>query len=244
MWCSPALTSFTGGTSRYTGIPVGTLSVDAPLLAMDILFQRRLLQSGHLSWLSRAPTPDLGGLPVSDVGSLDDLGNPEVVCPGMHRTVCIELQLTGLAVNAILEASHVQNLDGVDMAKDLFTQESVALVDDAMVCASAFRLIRHMLREWMRDVIERTDECADVLLMNAYRWISSPAAMLHDPALQRMLLLLMKKIWMQLLAELRSLGAKVKARRRPLETGIPLRPSEVGTPLSTALSSAKFLYPT
>jgi DNA polymerase epsilon subunit 1 len=194
------------------------LSVDSPLLAMDVLLQRRLLQSGHLSWLSEAPTPDLGGLPVNEVGNFEDLSRPEVVSPGMFRTVCIELQLTGLAVNAVLEANHVHQLDGLDIAKDMFAHDSISLADDAMVCASAFRLVRSMLRDLMRDVIESGDESADMLLMNAYRWISSPAALLHDPALQRMLSLLMKKIWMQLLAELRALGAQVMHRRKLLHS--------------------------
>ena len=91
---------------RYASVPVGLLSADAPVLAMDVLMQRRLLQSGHLSWLSSSPRPDLGGLPANDTGGGDELANPELVVPGMYRTVCVELSLTGLAVNTVREPKH------------------------------------------------------------------------------------------------------------------------------------------
>lgn len=194
------------------------LSADARSFSMDILLQRKLLQTGHLSWLSQSPKPDFGGLLFVDNGVTEELKNPELCVPGMHRTVCVELQVMGLAVNTVLESSNVHNLDGIDLGKemvqagsmaDVTNNQSLALADDATLCASAFRLIKLMLRSWMKDVLERNDECADELILNVHRWISSPSSLLHDPALQRMLLLMMKKVWMQLLAELRALGAKV-----------------------------------
>lgn len=194
------------------------LSTDAHLLAMDIQLQRRLLYSGHLSWLSSSARPDFGGLATGENGATHELTNPEFCKPGMYRTVCVELQLTGLAVDTILESSHVHNLDGIDIGKDMvqsssadgsLNQSLTLLADDATMCAAAFRMIKLMIRGWMKDVLEGNDECADALLMNSHRWISNPASLLYDPALQRMLLLMMKKVWMQLLAELRALGAKV-----------------------------------
>ncbi|KAL1527844.1 hypothetical protein AB1Y20_009223 [Prymnesium parvum] len=204
--------------ARYANIPVGLLSCDGHAFAMDVLLQRRLLQTGHLSWLSTSPKPDFGGHFPGDNGINEELKNPELCAPGMYRTVCVELQVTGLAVNTVLESSHVHVLDGIDIGKEMVHAgtladaahgQSMALADDATMCASAFRLVKLMLKGWMKDVLERNDECADALLLNMHRWISSPASLLHDPALQRMLLLMMKKVWMQLLAELRALGAKV-----------------------------------
>jgi hypothetical protein len=37
----------------------------------------------------------------------------------MYRTVCVELDLSCLAVNTLLEARHVHGLDGVDLSREL-----------------------------------------------------------------------------------------------------------------------------
>eukprot|EP00966_Prymnesium_polylepis_P251656 5817947-Prymnesium_polylepis.1 len=55
-----------------------SLSSDAPLTAIDLSLQRRLMTSGHLSWLSASSKPDLGGLPADDHASLDELASSEV----------------------------------------------------------------------------------------------------------------------------------------------------------------------
>ncbi|GFR41064.1 hypothetical protein Agub_g1701, partial [Astrephomene gubernaculifera] len=52
---------------------------------------------------------------------------------------------------------------------------------------------------------------ADSLLQHLYRWVSSPASPLHDPGLQRLLLGLQHKLFLQLCAEVRRLGAVIVA---------------------------------
>ena len=42
-----------------------------------------------------------------------------------------------------------------------------------------------------------------------YRWIQNPSSFLYEPALCRMIHKLMKKLFMQLIGELRRLGASV-----------------------------------
>jgi len=213
--------------ARFAGVPVGCLPVDASVFAIDMLMHRRLLQSGHLSWLSPSPSPDLGGHSDSstDGGGTEDIASPEVTSPGMYRCVCIELQLDNLAVDTILEARHVYSLEGLDLAKDMIRSAasgdaaSLAVAaahgtsdggdDDGTAVSSALRVLRQMLSEWMRNVLHECDTRADSLLMNLYRWLCSTTSLLYDPALHRMVQLLMKKVWMQLLAELRSLGATV-----------------------------------
>lgn len=51
--------------------------------------------------------------------------------------------------------------------------------------------------------------CADQLLRNLYRWISSPASRMYDPPLQQTVKSLMQKLLLQLVAELKRLGASV-----------------------------------
>jgi DNA polymerase epsilon subunit 1 len=48
-----------------------------------------------------------------------------------------------------------------------------------------------------------------MLLDHIYRWISSPVSLLHDPNLLHYVHSLMKKVFLQLLAEFRTLGASI-----------------------------------
>ena len=50
---------------------------------------------------------------------------------------------------------------------------------------------------------------ADEQVINFYRWLRSPSSFLYDPALYRTLLNLMKKLFMQLIAEFKRLGATI-----------------------------------
>ena len=212
--------------ARYTGLPIGCLPADDEVFACDVLMHRRLLQSGHLSWLSPTDAPDLGGHPAiaTDGGGAQEIDSPEVSVPGMYRVVCVDLQLDNLAVNTVLESRQLHGLEGVDLSKDLVrsadTGDAAALAaaldgasgapaDDGAACASAFRTLKHLVHEWMTAVLNDGDPMADALLLNMYRWLCSPSSLMYDPALHRMLHLLMKKVWLQLLAEVRALGARV-----------------------------------
>lgn len=50
---------------------------------------------------------------------------------------------------------------------------------------------------------------AELLMMHFYRWLTSGTALLYDPALQQLVYGLMRKVFLQLLGELKRLGATV-----------------------------------
>ena len=212
------------GLARYAKLPVGVLGSrddgDAPLFASDVMLQRRLLISGHLSWISPAPSPDLGGAPDGEQNLADELQGLEVTVPGMHRTVCVELKIMSMCVNSIVESGSVGlgmgEGSGMGVAKDMVVTAGAdggghasALPDETSV-SSAFALVKSMVKDWLRDVLTanvagvdtNSSNQADVLLMNVYRWLSTSSSLLYEPLLHRFVHSLMKKVWLQLLAEL------------------------------------------
>jgi len=199
--------------SRYTNLPIGLLAIPNPSqFASDVAFQRRLLHTGHLSWVSETPAPDLGGAPIEGWMDEEELANPEVSVPGMYRSMCIELTIECLAVNTILQSKHVHTIDNVETVSRLFTPDTGASSrprppDDPAATAAPLRLLKQLVGDWLADV--PNDPTADTFLMAVWPWLSSPTALLYEPALHRLLHSLMKKVWLQLLAELRALGAKI-----------------------------------
>ena len=100
-------------------------------------------------------------------GAAEELPQCEATLPGMYRSMCVELTLHGLCVNTVLESRHVHTLDGVDLARDMGSGEGGGdATDENAMTASAFRLIKHLVQEWMRDVINHNEAQVDLLPRN------------------------------------------------------------------------------
>ena len=81
--------------------------------------------------------------------------------------------------------------------------------DETALVYNAFRVLRTMVASWLREVSQFRNVFADYQIIHFYRWLRSTNAFLYDPALRKTLLNLMKKLFMQLVAEFKRLGAIV-----------------------------------
>lgn len=101
----------------------------------------------------------------------------------------------------------------VQMAEfnSLLTQEAggLQIFDESLLCGPAFDALKLLVSEWFKDVADRQSEVADGLIMSLFRWLKNPHAKLYDPALHRMVLKMMKKVFISLLSQLRKLGSKI-----------------------------------
>ncbi|XP_065196318.1 DNA polymerase epsilon catalytic subunit A-like [Sycon ciliatum] len=228
MWLSTLLHQ-----ARYTHVPVGNLPKDIPLFASDVFYARHLLKQNHLLWVSESARPDLGGkeeddnrLMVGDMfGTNVGTSGLEINHPAYYQTVCVELTLDSLAVNTVLQFNHLNELDGgptssvvsLDTApqsslEDMMTGgagSSVSAYDESAQCFSSFRILRSMIHSWLHEVSSFQNPMADQQLQHFYRWLRSPDALLHDPALCRVVHGLMKKYFLQLIAEFKRLGSTI-----------------------------------
>uniref|UniRef100_A0A8R1DNZ4 DNA polymerase epsilon catalytic subunit n=1 Tax=Caenorhabditis japonica TaxID=281687 RepID=A0A8R1DNZ4_CAEJA len=119
--------------SRYLQIPIGNLPSDHSLFALDLLYSRHLLKTGHALWATRASRPDLGGKELDDIRlstdwnplSVDDtvLLNRETFC----ETACVELQLSAVAVTALVQRSRVLEAEGADDVVAFDSVNTIAL---------------------------------------------------------------------------------------------------------------------
>ena len=103
--------------------------------------------------------------------------------PGCYQSVCVELELEGLAVNTLIQAHHVHDIDGTcatvafDNMPTASLEEmmgntpgpSLASYDETALCSSAFRILRQMVNGWLRDVSIHRNIQADYQLMAFYR---------------------------------------------------------------------------
>jgi len=220
--------------SRYAHVPLAHVGTDFALTMSDTFFTRLLEHNRHVLWASTSGKPDLGGMEC-DQALLDEEENPSINATGCYRSYCVEINIYNLAVNTVLQANFVHDIECADGSLSL-DQPSVAAVaaggatqtldmdgtlqksanlagggimGSAGACLSAFRILRAMLTHWKNDLGTSEAEFADALMVHFYRWLSSPRSLLFDPSLQRFVHQLMLKVFLQLLAECRRLGAHI-----------------------------------
>lgn len=81
--------------------------------------------------------------------------------------------------------------------------------DDTALCSAAFRVMRSMINGWLREVTINRNVFSDFQIVHFYRWVRSSNALLYDPALRRALNNLMRKMFLQIIAEFQRLGAEI-----------------------------------
>ncbi|KAI9339371.1 hypothetical protein BDR26DRAFT_919110 [Obelidium mucronatum] len=221
--------------SRYADIPIGNIENDYPLFLSDVFFARRLHKADMVLWYSPSDKPDLGGREQDDNQlELDELVNPEINHPGTYTNVCVEIDIFNLAFNTVLQSSHVNEIEGstevdgvsggpsfVDdqfknASKEQQKSEEHQLMTSAMITSDekninfrTFRIMREMVQSWQYQFESRNDRLAEMMLEHLYRWLTSSASRMHDPALFNMIHRLMRKVFLQLVGEFKQLGSQV-----------------------------------
>ncbi|XP_014281923.1 DNA polymerase epsilon catalytic subunit 1 [Halyomorpha halys] len=208
---------------RYFHVPLGNVPRDASLFGADLFYARHLMKNNFVLWCSERDRPDLGGREADDNTLLTDFEESSSVVnnnPGCYTTVCVELDIDSLAVNTLLQSHKVHDVEGTssNIAFDAMPQVSLEdmvsgqapvlpTYDESASCGGALRILRYMVNAWLRDVSVFRNVFADFQIVHFYRWLRSPNALLYDPALRRTLHNLMKKLFMQLVAEFKRLGS-------------------------------------
>uniref|UniRef100_A0A5K3FMW5 DNA polymerase epsilon catalytic subunit n=1 Tax=Mesocestoides corti TaxID=53468 RepID=A0A5K3FMW5_MESCO len=231
--------------ARYFHVPVGNLPVaespsrlsassaegDAPPIAApicttefgcDLFFARHLAKQNHILWASGSSRPDFGGKEVDDqrlMLEMEEANIVEVNCKGCYRHVCVDLEFSNLAVNTMLVANRILELEGASaltfdrlipaqqsieelLSRGVNVGAQITDYDETAACSAAFRILRTMVLGWVRDVTEYQNPLADEQVIYFYHWLRSSSSLLYDPALRRTLQKLMKKVFLKLVDEL------------------------------------------
>ena len=204
--------------ARAANIPIGNFDDDYASTILDVLFGRALSENHYLLWASSSREPDLGG-------NADDLELPlssapqELVREGSyHDGVSITLEMNALAIDSILEAPAVADIEGTthifsalmhnpQIDGDFAAAATLLKTTDGSEVARQFMLLRQMVSKWVKELEEQPFN--DLLLSHLPRWLNNTRSRLYEPAMVQMVDSFMKKIFHRVMLELEKLGAKV-----------------------------------
>ncbi|SPO03289.1 probable DNA polymerase epsilon, calytic chain POL2 [Cephalotrichum gorgonifer] len=213
--------------ARYANVPLCNLERDDPRYLIDINYARRLMTNDVVLWWSAGPRPDHGRNEFDDVtGPLEMIKMPTVNHPGTFNAVCIELEVRNLAINTILTASLINNLEGADANPMSALADISGDVDGIMYSEGAFSntnilVLREMVKSWWGEAC-RGSPMADLMVNHLVRWIEDPDSFLYDRALHYYVQLICRKAFQQLMGDFRKVGCQVvfaNAGRMILQTG-------------------------
>ena len=202
--------------SRFAHIPLCNLGSDPHNTIVDVLFGRKLQQHNHLLWASESSIPDLGGAETDEYGAWnDEIIEQSKNFPGAYRSICVELDMSGLVICAIINSSSL-DAEGLTSLK-VVTSNSSSSVDGAGVdssCSRAFNLLKSLVNSWIDEIIEYGDHASGQIsghLRDAlYRYLCGYGdALLQDPALHKVIYILMVKAFNKITSELWRLGTKI-----------------------------------
>ncbi|RSH85546.1 DNA polymerase epsilon catalytic subunit [Saitozyma podzolica] len=212
--------------AAHYDVPLGNLGADPAVFLADVEYARRLKAQDMLLWWSSFPRPDLGGS-EEDANMPEDLVSPHISNKGCYSSVVLEMEVSDLAINAVLQSALVNEMEGSGSGSLAFdsashnldeyakgTANSGVILGDATLSTQTFGVLKGMVRGWFLDkarahVRGAVGGPADLVVNQFWRWISSSSSHMFEPALHRFLHGLMRKVFLQLLAEFKRLGTHV-----------------------------------
>uniref|UniRef100_A0A183V497 DNA polymerase epsilon catalytic subunit n=1 Tax=Toxocara canis TaxID=6265 RepID=A0A183V497_TOXCA len=215
--------------SRYLRIPIGNVPADLSLFAADLFYARNLCRYGYVLWASPTSRPDLGGKELDDCrigadwNSLCVTDQPTAIVNHSRfcTEVCVELELGALAVSALVHGARIAEAEGssdsvgflssVSLSADVLLGrvKTIAQYDEAAAVSGALKVLRSMLQDCVKDIHINSNPIADQVVINIYRWVHSPRALLYEPAIARAADMLVTKLCLLLVAEVSRMGGEV-----------------------------------
>ena len=205
--------------ANYFDVPVGNIDGDQPLFLADVAFARRLVKQDIVLWWSPGSLPDLGGI-EEDLQPIEDVQSSEFASPGCYSNVCLEISVRNLAVNSVLHSVVVNELEGSGGATAFDSSHTLdefangdqrpMTLGETTLSPHAFSILRSIVKTWLLDKVRGNFDCpATITLDHFWRWVSSNVSHMYDPGMHRFIQGLMRKTFIQMLAEFRRLGANV-----------------------------------
>jgi DNA polymerase epsilon subunit 1 len=210
--------------ARYANIPFCNIPDDPYLFMSDVMFARKLMQNDMVLWWSASLMPDLGGREEDEsLAMTNEIVNTELSYPGTYESICVEIDVVRLCLNTLMEANVVNELEGTTTSLAGFdstghtldefangTVNTTAAFGEGMISSKTFSMLRSVVQQWFHQAAtDKNNRFGERMIDTLHRWLLSTSSFMHDPSLYGLVHGMMKKVFMQLVAEFKRLGATI-----------------------------------
>ncbi|KAI7906423.1 uncharacterized protein BX663DRAFT_496365 [Cokeromyces recurvatus] len=210
--------------ARYANIPFCNIPDDPYLFMSDVMFAKKLIQNDMVIWWSASPMPDLGGREEDEsLAMTSEIINTELSYSGAYENICVEIDIVGLCLNTLIEAHVINELEGTTGGLSGFdstgynlddfangTVNTTAAFGEGMISSKTFSMLRGVVQQWYQQSVEdKTNRMAEHMIDTLHRWLLSTDSFMYDPSLYGLVHSMMKKVFMQLVAEFKRSGVTI-----------------------------------
>lgn len=150
---------------------------------------------------------------------------------GMYTTYSVEFDVSGLALNAVLQSIQILESDGADgnfglsnsdpalmdvhlagapaLGLILFILNFLDNLDTSTPSFKSFRVLRDLVKGWSKEWVVYRNPLGRLMLTRFYTWLTHPASKLYDPAIASYVHSLMTKSIREVAAEVARIGGRV-----------------------------------
>lgn len=140
---------------------------------MDIFLARKLYTRDMVLWYSPSEQPDLGGRQEDDHRySVFEGSDSEINVPGAYHNITIDLNISNLAFNTIIQASLVNEMEGsasittgyepmMLMDGHLTEKAAVSSSNYNLLNPQTFTLIKIMIKAWFSQTLLFPDKSSN-----------------------------------------------------------------------------------
>ncbi|CAB08772.1 DNA polymerase epsilon catalytic subunit Pol2 [Schizosaccharomyces pombe] len=204
--------------SRFSDIPLCNFESDDIQYSIDVVYSRKLKEHNIILWWNKGPTPDLGGIEKDSILQIASPKDPlEVNNPGAYSNACVDISLSNLALCSILNSALINDIEGIGDMAALNDNYMTAINDDLeeklgihdnIGLTHSLPVLKALVKTWWNEAASGNN-LADLIIQHLARWISSSKSYLYSPLLSSHVEVIMRKTFLQLLSEIKRLGAHI-----------------------------------
>ncbi|KAI9486077.1 MAG: hypothetical protein EXX96DRAFT_495723 [Benjaminiella poitrasii] len=210
--------------ARYANIPFCNIPDDPYLFMSDVMFAKKLIHNDMIIWWSASPMPDLGGREEDEsLAMTSEIVNTELSYSGAYENICVEIDVVRLCLNTLIEAHVINELEGTTGGLAGFDNTSHNLDDfangvvnnmaafgEGMISSKTFSMLRSVVQQWFQQsLVDKENRMGEHMIDTLHRWLLSTNSFMYDPSLYGLVHSMMKKVFMQLVAEFKRSGATI-----------------------------------
>lgn len=183
--------------------PLGNITEDYCMGALDLLFARELINRDYIMWYSESAEPDIGGSYSNQLITMP--GDPHKMLmvnrPGTYLSHCVDIRVVYLGVSAVIEG---QALFDRFLPSHQAPSSSDFSVNPQADALSVTEAVFQLLSIFLTNIIKKCGDEKNILSQMSAQigtWLCNSQSVFYDPAIHSVYQLLLNTVFNELVSK-------------------------------------------